>query len=106
MTQQPSPNDHRIVSKVLIGLILIAAIAIMTLVGVSRGIVADPANSAGAAGAKKPVAKPHREAYEPRRPLDSDGFFNVLAHVPEWNSDASLKEIGEIFRAPATRISR
>ena len=103
MTRQPSPNDHRIVSKVLIGLILIAAIAIMALVGVSRGIVADPANSAGA---KKPVAKPHREAYEPRRPLDSDGFFNVLAHVPEWNSDASLKEIGEIFRVPATRISR
>ena len=86
MEQDPKPTYHRFAAKVLTGLILIAVIAVGLLMGISRGIVA------------KPTATRRSEAYQPRRPLDTGGFFNVLAHLPAWKPDASLEEISNIYR--------
>ena len=42
--------------------------------------------------------KGRSEAYQPRRPVDTGGFFNVLGHLPQWKPDASLEEISNIYR--------
>jgi hypothetical protein len=86
MEQDPMPTYRRFAAKVLTGLILIAVIAVGLVMGISRGIVANPA------------AARRSEAYQPRRPLDTGGFFNVLAHLPPWKPDASLEEISNICR--------
>jgi hypothetical protein len=97
MMQEPNPTDHRYVAKVLAGLILIAVIAVVLLASISRGIVAHPADSSrGMVG--NPSAKGRTVAYQPRRPLDTGGFFNVLAHLPPWKPNASLEEISNICR--------
>jgi hypothetical protein len=70
----------------LVGLIVVIGIAIAGLMTSSRGIVA------------RPSAARQQPAYQARRPLDTGGFFNVLAHLPAWKPDASLAEISNICR--------
>ena len=86
MEQDPKPTYHRFAAKVLTGLILTAVIAVGLLMSISRGLVANPATAR------------RSKAYQPRRPVDTGGFFNVLAHLPRWKPDASLEEISNIYR--------
>jgi hypothetical protein len=97
MNQKPNPTDHRFVARLLTGLILIAVIAVVLLMSIPRGIVARPADSSRGIVAN-PSAGRRSETYQPHRPLDTGGFFNVLAHLPPWKSDASLEEISGIYR--------
>src|SRR5262249_22881984 len=38
------------------------------------------------------------EGLRPGQAVDTGGFFNVLAHLQPWKADASLEEIGNVFR--------
>jgi hypothetical protein len=86
MRQATRPAPQRFVANLLIALVAIAAIAIGLFLSSSRGTGDQPSK-----------AQP-QPAYEPRKPLDTGGFFNVLAHLPPWKPDASLAEISKICK--------
>src|SRR5262249_10319214 len=46
----------------------------------------------------RPSAPRASEVFRPRQPVDTGGFFNVLAHLQPWKADASLEDIGNVFR--------
>ena len=97
MEQEPNPTYHRFAAKLLAGLILIAVIAVVLLMSIPRGIVAHPSDSSR--GIVAGTSAPRRSVtYQPRRPVDTGGFFNVLAHLPPWKPDASLEEISDTYR--------
>ncbi|MFN0018502.1 MAG: CRTAC1 family protein [Pirellulaceae bacterium] len=49
-------------------------------------------------GTSSPPAKVLLEGFQPRQELDSGGFTLVTTTIPPWRPDASLAEIGDIWR--------
>ena len=41
--------------------------------------------------------------FEPRRPLDTGGFFKVVELLPRWGTDATLEQIGQIWKGAGYR---
>src|SRR5262245_54501234 len=73
-------------SGLLVGLMLVAVAGLVVIRNPSDETVVPPAET-----------RP-RAAYEPRRPVDTGGFSYILANLPPWKPDASLEQIGEIYR--------
>ncbi len=93
-TQTPAPNPDAGATRLLVGLMLIAVVALGGVVWLSRG-------SWGAARpdpALPGAAKIPKLAYRPREPIDTAGFLLVGALLPKWEPKASLATISEAFQ--------
>jgi hypothetical protein len=85
MRPQPSRISRRWPAIGLAGLVLVGMIA-ATLLAMSRG------TARHRAGVRRPLA------FKPRRPLDTGGFFDVMGHIPRWQSEATLQEVADAWR--------
>ena len=93
MKPSASRASNRVVLGMLVGLLLAAGGAIITLVWSSRGLQARP-TAARARGNLK---------YEPRATMDTSGYASVLELLPRWGTDQTLRGISEIWRDAGAR---
>jgi hypothetical protein len=99
MDRGPAQGSRHFLRRLLAGLILMAVIAIVVLISLSRGTGVP--SSASVPG---PVpAATGKLAFRPREKLDTAGFTTVVDRLPQWSPDASLAEIGNIWRRAGYR---
>ena len=91
MDHENDRGSHRFVPVMLGGLIVVAVIAVAWFLSFSRATV----TPSGAAG-------PEPE-YQRRQQLDTNGFVSLVKRLPRWAPDASLEEIGNIWRGAGYR---
>ncbi len=83
--------SHTYVRTMLGGLMLLAVIALVVLVSVSRRASVRSSAAAAATGSKR--------TYRPRETFDSVGFASVVERIPRWAADTSLEEMSQLWQA-------
>jgi hypothetical protein len=98
-------SSRPLVVGILGSLILIALVCLGLIVASRGNVLARVGKTTRDAGPRRAVSERGRD-YQPRITVETSGFFAVLARLPRWASDASLEEIGEVWRqTPARAIA-
>ena len=98
MDHRPAKHALTYLRAMLGGLMLVAVIALVVLVSVSRRASVHSAAVAAAAGAET--------GYRPRETFDTVGFASVVERIPRWAPDTSLEEMSQIWQRAAIGTSR
>ena len=86
-------EPHRFVTLMLECVLVVAVIALVWFLSFSQHTVTSSTASAA----------PPEPEYRPRQPLDTNGFVSLVKRLPRWTPDASLEDIGNIWRGAGHR---
>ena len=93
MAHEIERGSHRFVTLMLGALLVVAVIALVWFLSFSRATVTPSTASAA----------PPEPKYRPRQQVDTNGFVSLVKRLPRWKPDASLEEIGNIWRGAGYR---
>jgi hypothetical protein len=93
MDHEIDRGPHRLVTLMLGALIVVTVSVLVWFLSFSRARVTPSVAAAARSGPE----------YRPRQKLDTNGFVSLVKRLPRWTPDASLAEIGNIWRGAGNR---
>ncbi len=97
MNESAAPRSRRLAVVILGGLTSIVLGALVVLAATHGRITASFARNAGRADPSH-GARARGIGYQPRVPVETSGFFELLGRLPRWAPDATLEQIAAVWR--------
>jgi ASPIC and UnbV/FG-GAP-like repeat len=97
MNESSVLRSRRLAVVILGGLTAIVLVALVVLAATHGKIAASSTRKAGPADSPHGAAA-HGGGYQPRVPVETSGFFELLGRLPRWAPEATLEQIAAVWR--------